>query len=84
MIDSGTCNDVIDSTMCSPELAPECNDGSKCGENGTSHYETFEYNDQRVIIISGIPNHAAETDMYLTFNPHPTIQPLPNPHVRCK
>jgi hypothetical protein len=39
----------------------------------SSYYETFTYNSYRVVIISGVPNHAAE------YN-----QTKVNPNVRCK
>ena len=62
MIDAGTCADVTTtSTIC----------GSS--SEAYSYYETFLYNDYRVVIISGVPNHAAE------YN-----QTQVNPHIRCK
>lgn len=46
---------------------------SKCGTSGTSYYKSFTYNGKRVVIVSGIPNHVAETD-----------QKKPNPNTRCE
>jgi len=51
LIDAGTCNDLTLTTDCEDEAV--------------GYYESFEYNGQRVIISSGAPNHAAETDAYL-------------------
>merc|ERR1711887_273440 len=39
----------------------EVSTGTNCGDSGTSYYE-FEYNGQRVVIASGIPDHDAEND----------------------
>ena len=36
--------------------------GSTCGDNATSYYYEFEYEDQRVVIVNGIPDHDAEND----------------------
>jgi hypothetical protein len=58
-IDAGTCNSITT--------------GSLCGTNGTSYYSTFTYNGKRVVIISGIPDHTAETD-----------QKKANPNTRCE
>lgn len=58
-IDAGTCNTVTT--------------GSLCGDDGTSYYNVFEYNNYRVLISSGIPNHDAENDAIHA-----------NPNVRCE
>jgi len=58
-IDAGTCNTVTT--------------GSLCGDDGTSYYNVFEYNNYRVLIASGIPDHHAEDDA-----------PHANPNVRCE
>jgi hypothetical protein len=47
--------------------------GTKCGTNGTSYYKSFTYNGKRVIIVSGIPDHSAETG-----------QIKANPNTRCE
>ena len=63
LIDAGTCADV-EST-------------SNCGDDAEGYYETFEYNGQRVIIVSGAPNHAAESELFLSDGYF-------NPNSRCK
>ena len=63
MIDAGTCSSV--STT------------SNCGDSATGYYETFVYNGQRVIVVSGAPDHAAETEFFLDNG-------FPNPNTRCK
>ena len=61
LIDAGTCASITTSTV--------------CGSSSTSsaYYETFVYNNKRVVISSGVPNHNAE------YN-----QTLVNPNTRCK
>ena len=46
-----------------------------CGNSSLSYssYETFTYNNYRVVVISGVPNHAAE------YN-----QTSVNPNTRCE
>jgi len=46
-----------------------------CGNSSLSYssYETFTYNNYRVVVISGVPNHAAE------YN-----QTSANPNTRCE
>ena len=63
LIDSGTCS----STSVT----------SNCGDSATGYYETFEYNGQRVIIVSGAPNHAAESELFISSG-------FFNPNSRCK
>ena len=63
MIDADTCSAV--STT------------SNCGSAAIGYYETFEYNGERVIIVSGAPNHAAETEFFLSDGKK-------NPNTRCK
>ena len=63
LIDAGTCDSVSVT--------------SNCGDDATGYYETFEYNGQRVIIVSGAPNHAAEETLFLSSG-------FFNPNVRCK
>jgi len=46
---------------------------NNCGTNGTAYYKSFTYNGKRIIIISGIPDHAADTG-----------QVKANPNVRCE
>ena len=58
-IDAGTCDSVYTGTL--------------CGTNGTSYYNSFEYNGYRVIIASGIPDHDAENDALVS-----------NPNTRCE
>ena len=60
LIDAGTCASITTSTV--------------CGSNSTSaaYYETFVYNNKRVVISSGVPNHNAE------YN-----QTVVNPNTRC-
>ena len=58
-IDAGTCDSVYTGTL--------------CGTNGTSYYNSFEYNGYRVIISSSIPDHDAEEDAIVTI-----------PNVRCE
>ena len=60
MIDDGSCPDVEA-------------DESLCEEDATSYYTEFEYQGQRVIVASGVPNHDAEHDAE-----------RPNPNFRCK
>ena len=47
--------------------------GSTCGDNATSYYYEFEYEDQRVVIVNGIPDHDAEND-----------QLVDNTNTRCE
>jgi len=63
LIDAGTCADLTVSTNCDTDV--------------TGYFETFEYNGNRVIISSGAPNHAAETDAYLGGT-------LSNRFLRCE
>ena len=63
LIDAGTCDGVTTTTT--------------CGSSATGYYETFEYNGERVIIVSGAPDHAAETDLFLSDG-------FFNPNIRCK
>ena len=63
LIDAGTCSRAQPNDI--------------CGDEASGYYETFEYNGQRVIIVSGAPDHAAETDAYL---PDTT---LTNRFTRC-
>merc|ERR1719154_125910 len=58
-IDAGTCDSTSANT--------------NCGDDATSYYKEFEYNDKRVIISSGVPDHTAETDAIVT-----------NPNTRCE
>jgi len=64
LIDAGSCADVSYSNV--------------CGDSSTSsaYYETFEYAGWRVVISSGVPKHAAETDLLL---PNGRL----NPNRRC-
>jgi hypothetical protein len=59
---------LIDSNSCAAVST-----GDLCGDDATSYYHEFEYNGQRVVISSGIPNHVAEQDAV-----------KPNPNVRCE
>ena len=59
LIDAGTCSSTTVT--------------SNCGTNATGYYETFEYNGSRVIIVSGAPNHEAESELFIStgyFNPN--------------
>ena len=58
-IDAGTCSSAEASTL--------------CGDSATSYYHEFEYNGQKVVISSGVPDHTAETDAL-----------KPNPNTRCE
>jgi len=58
-IDAGTCGEI--------------STGTNCGDSGTSYYNEFEYNGQRVVIASGIPDHDAENDAVKS-----------NPNTRCE
>jgi hypothetical protein len=58
-IDAGTCTSTLANT--------------NCGDSATSYYNEFEYNGQRVVIASGIPDHIAETDAVKQ-----------NPNTRCE
>ena len=62
LIDAGTCGSVTTTSTV-------CGDASL----SSSYYETFTYNNYRVVIISGVPNHLAE------YN-----QTRVNPNTRCK
>ena len=66
--------DLIDSNTCAAVSA-----NSNCGTAAESYYETFEYNGQRVIIVSGAPNHLAETDACCFLE-----DGAMNPNTRCK
>ena len=61
LIDAGTCASVSTTTIC----------GST--SQSYSYYETFIYKTYRVVIVSGVPNHAAE------YN-----QTKVNPNTRCQ
>jgi len=52
-------------------------DYDTCGDAATSYYEEFEYNGNRVIISSGIPNHEAEESLLYSDG-------FFNPNVRCE
>ena len=41
------------------------------------YYETFEYNGNRVIIVSGAPDHDAESELFIEGGRF-------NPNTRCK
>ena len=69
---AATVKALIDAGTCSPVSTT-----SNCGDDATGYYETFEYNGQRVIVVSGAPDHAAETDFFLDNG-------RANPNVRCK
>ena len=59
LIDAGTCSSTTVT--------------SNCGDDATGYYETFEYNGSRVIIVSGAPNHEAESELFIStgyFNPN--------------
>jgi len=62
LIDAGTCSSVTTTTTI-------------CGNSSIAYssYETFSYNSYRVVVISGVPNHAAE------YN-----QTSANPNTRCE
>jgi hypothetical protein len=62
LIDAGTCSSVTTTSTI-------------CGNSSLSYssYETFTYNNYRVVVISGVPNHAAEYS-----------QITANPNTRCK
>ena len=62
LIDAGTCSSVTTTSTI-------CGDASI----SSSFYETFTYNNYRVVIMSGVPNHLAE------YN-----QTRVNPNTRCK
>ena len=59
LIDAGSCEAVTSN--------------SNCGANAVSYFKDFEYNGERVIISSGIPDHEAEHDMLVS-----------NPNTRCE
>ena len=48
-----------------------------CGDDATGYYETFEYNGNRVIIVSGAPDHDAESELFIEGGRF-------NPNTRCK
>ena len=60
LIDAGTCDTVVASI-------------NNCGDDAISYFKDFEYNGERVIISSGIPDHEAEHDMLVS-----------NPNTRCE
>ena len=67
LIVAGTCEDVSTTDACIGAA--------------TGYYETFEYNStHRVIIVSGAPNHAAETDLFISEADGGFL----NPNRRCK
>ena len=59
LIDAGTCETVAAN--------------SNCGDDAISYFKDFEYNGERVIVSSGIPDHEAEHDMLVS-----------NPNTRCE
>ena len=59
LIDAGTCETVAAN--------------NNCGDDAISYFKDFEYNGERVIISSGIPDHEAEHDMLVS-----------NPNTRCE
>ena len=61
LIDAKTCNTVKNLTICGTD------------SDSYSYYENFTYKNNRVIIISGVPNHKSEYS-----------QTQPNPNKRCK
>ena len=61
LIDAGTCANVTTTSICGNS------------SQSYSYYETFVYSNYRVVIIAGVPSHAAE------YN-----QTKPNPNTRCK
>jgi len=63
LIDAGTCSSVETT--------------SNCGTDAVGYYETFEYNGNRVIIVSGAPDHEAETELFLSDGYF-------NPNIRCE
>ena len=63
LIDSDTCGSV--STT------------DNCGDDAMGYYETFEYNGNRVIIVSGAPDHDAESELFIDGGRF-------NPNTRCK
>jgi len=63
LIDAGTCDSVTT--------------GSDCGDDAEGYYEAFEYNGSRVIIVSGAPNHEAESELFQSDG-------FFNPNVRCE
>merc|ERR1712215_358240 len=62
-IDTNTCNVVTYSSEYSE---------TDCGDNGQSYYKEFIYNNKRVVVSNGMPDHPAESDPLQT-----------NPNVRC-
>ena len=63
LIDADTCGSV------------STNDN--CGDDAMGYYETFEYNGNRVIIVSGAPDHDAESELFIEGGRF-------NPNTRCK
>ena len=59
LIDAGTCETVASN--------------SNCGDDAISYFKDFEYNGERVIVSSGIPDHEAEHDILVS-----------NPNTRCE
>ena len=66
LIDAGTCSSV--------------STNSNCGDDAEGYYETFEYNGNRVIIVSGAPDHEAESELFIPQSEGGRF----NPNVRCK
>merc|ERR1712018_1107869 len=66
LIDAGTCSSV--STK------------SNCGDDAAGYYETFEYNGKRVVIVSGAPDHEAESELFIPQSEGGRF----NPNVRCE
>ena len=76
-IDTSTVKDTVIALIDAGGSCADVDKNTNCGSAATGYYETFEYNGQRVIIVSGAPNHAAETEMFLSDGE-------PNPNIRCK
>jgi len=66
LIDAGTCSSV--------------STNSNCGDDAEGYYETFEYNGNRVIIVSGAPDHEAESELFIPQSEGGRF----NPNVRCE
>merc|ERR1719228_3221675 len=61
-IDTNTCNAVTYSDYSETE----------CGDNAQSYYKEFIYNNKRVVVSNGMPDHPAENDPLQS-----------NPNIRC-
>merc|ERR1711963_155456 len=65
---AATVKALIDANSCG---SVSTNDN--CGDDAMGYYETFEYNGNRVIIVSGAPDHDAESELFVDggrFNPN--------------